>query len=101
MAALLTEHSIQDAARKVDVSERTLRRWMQLPEFRDAFLQLRRENLQQVNARIQHNASSALTVQLTLMLDGLAVSPTKLGLGGTANSKPAAPPATESSDAGR
>jgi hypothetical protein len=46
LAALLSESTVTAAATKVGVSERTLRTWLQLPAFREAFTQVRRQVLE-------------------------------------------------------
>jgi hypothetical protein len=69
IAALLTQRSIEDAARAVTISGKTLRRWMKLPEFQVEYLQARRDVLLQTNARIQQNSGAAASVQLKLMAD--------------------------------
>jgi hypothetical protein len=69
IAALLSQRSIDDAARTCGVGARTLLRWLQLPEFRDAYLKARREVVQQTVARMQHATGAAGTVALKLMTD--------------------------------
>src|ERR1039457_1803624 len=69
IAALLTHRSIEEAARAVNISGRTLRRWMKLAEFQAEYLQARRDVVIQTNARIQQNSGAAASVQLILMAD--------------------------------
>ncbi len=44
IAALLTQRNIEEAARSIDVAPKTLLRWLQVPEFRKAYREARREN---------------------------------------------------------
>jgi transposase-like protein len=69
IAALLTQRSIEEAARAVNISGKTLRRWMRLPEFQTEYLQARRDTVLQTSARIQQNSGAAAAVQLKLMAD--------------------------------
>ncbi|HXP86861.1 MAG TPA: hypothetical protein VN841_19185 [Bryobacteraceae bacterium] len=69
IAALLTRPSIEDAARVAGVGEKTLRRWIQEPEFKARYLRARRESVQQALARIQQATSAAGTTILKLMTD--------------------------------
>jgi hypothetical protein len=69
IAALLSHPSIDLAAKSIGVTSRTLRRWMQLPEFNEEFLKARREGVAQANARIQQNAGAAAAVLLRMMAD--------------------------------
>ena len=69
IAALLSHRSIEEAARAVDLNPNTLLRWLQVPEFRDAFLRARREVVQQAVARLQQATGAAGTVALKLMTD--------------------------------
>jgi hypothetical protein len=66
--ALLSETSLEKAAAKVGVSEKTLRRWRKLPEFRAAELAARRdlvEHGQQVVQQLTVTAAQALHRNLT------------------------------------
>ena len=69
IAALLAHRSHDEAAKALGVSPRTLRRWRRQPEFAAAFLQVRRENLQHTNARIQQNSGVAAAVLFKLLAD--------------------------------
>jgi hypothetical protein len=42
IAALLVQRSVEEAARVVGIAPRTLLRWLELPEFREAYGQARR-----------------------------------------------------------
>jgi hypothetical protein len=72
IAALLSQRSVEDAARLAGVGTRTLFRWLEMPDFRDAYLQARRQAVGQASARLQQATGAAVSVLLTLMLDGKA-----------------------------
>jgi hypothetical protein len=69
IAALLTRPSIEDAARGVGVSEKTIRRWLQDPQFNARYLQARRDSVRQASARMQQATGAAGTIILRLMTD--------------------------------
>ncbi len=67
--ALCTQRNVDEAARAAGVSKRTLLRWMKLPEFREAYLEARREVLSQSNARMQQASGAAVATLLKIMVD--------------------------------
>lgn len=69
IAALLSHRSIEDAAQAIKVATRTLLRWLQVPEFRDAYLKARREAVGQSIARLQQATGAAAITVLKLMTD--------------------------------
>jgi hypothetical protein len=69
IAALLSHRSIEDAAQAINVAPRTLLRWLQVPEFRDAYLKARREAVGQSIARMQQATGAAAITVLKLMTD--------------------------------
>ena len=69
IAALLTQRSPEEAAKSIDISPKTLKRWMRQPEFQAEYLQARRDVVHQTNARIQQNSGAAAAVLLKLMAD--------------------------------
>ena len=69
IAALLTQRSIDEAARAVDIATRTLWRWLQVPEFKAAYLRARREAVGQATARLQQGSGAAASTLLKIMLD--------------------------------
>jgi len=69
IAALLSQRSIEEAARVAGVAAKTLYRWLEVPEFQDAYLQARRQVCFQANARLQQASGAAASIMLTLMLD--------------------------------
>jgi hypothetical protein len=78
IAALLSQRSIEDAARAVDLNPNTLLRWLQIPEFRDAYLKARREAVGQAIARLQQATGAAAITVLKLMTDPNAPAAVKL-----------------------
>ena len=72
ITALLSQRTVEDAARVAGVGTRTLFRWLEVPEFREAYLQARRQVFGQASARLQQATGAAVSVLLTMMLDGNA-----------------------------
>jgi len=69
ISALLTQRSIEDAARVIGVGVSTLRRWMRIPEFDAAHRQVRRDAMWQSIARLQQNSGAAVSTILKIMVD--------------------------------
>ena len=69
IAALLAHRNVEEAAKAAGISVATLKRWMQVPEFKAAYLQARREVVFQTNARMQQNSGAAAAVLFKLMAD--------------------------------
>jgi len=69
IAALLSQRSVEDAARSVGVSTRTLLRWLRWPEFQVAYRAARREAFSQSIARLQQATSAAAATLLKVMVD--------------------------------
>jgi hypothetical protein len=69
IAALLTERTIPDAARVVGVSTKTLKRWIQIPEFENECLAARLERYHQAVGRLEQNSYPASNVILKTMAD--------------------------------
>jgi transposase-like protein len=68
IAALLTQRSVEDAARSVGIAPATLWRWLKQPEFQAAYRQARRDAFSQSIARLQQ-ASGAAVSTLLVMVD--------------------------------
>jgi transposase-like protein len=60
IAALLTEPTIEAAARRVGVSDRTLRNWMRRPAFAAAYRAARRAVVEVAVGRLQQAAAAAV-----------------------------------------
>ena len=67
--ALLSQRSVLEAARSADVSERTLYRWMQEPDFDAAYRRARRAAFSQATARLQQMCAPAVSTLGKIMLD--------------------------------
>src|ERR1700757_1313215 len=69
IAALLTQRNVEEAAKAVGISTRTLLRWMKVPEFQAAYREARRTAYSQAVAKLQQGATAAATTLLKVMLD--------------------------------
>lgn len=69
IVSLLEHGSIEKAAVAVGVSDVTVWRWMQKPEFQQAYQQARREAFSRSLARLQHASSAAVSTLLRVMVD--------------------------------
>jgi hypothetical protein len=78
IAALLSERSIEEAARVCGMSAKTLLRWLKITEFRSAYLEARGQALGQSNARLQQATSAAVTTLLKLMVSPEAPPATRV-----------------------
>src|ERR1039458_10414009 len=67
--ALLTTTNVEQAARAVKITPRTLYRWQQDPEFDKVFRKARRDAFGQGTARLQQSASAAGSTVLKVMVD--------------------------------
>jgi hypothetical protein len=78
IAALLSQPSIGSAAKKVGIGEKTLFRWIQLDEFKQAYKNARRQVVDQTIAQIQSVMSEAVQTLLNIMSDGTAPASAKV-----------------------
>lgn len=69
IAALLTSKSIAEAAGSIGIGERTLRRWMAEPTFRDRFLEVRQEFVRRAFTNIQAAMPKAVDALLEILGD--------------------------------
>lgn len=69
IAALLTHRTIDEAARAVGVSTKTLLRWQKEPEFDAAYRAAKRAAFGQSIARLHHLSSAAVSTLGKIMLD--------------------------------
>jgi transposase-like protein len=67
--ALLSQRSVEEAARVAGIAPRTLYRWLKEPEFYAAYRAARRTAFSPSIARLQQGSSAAATTLLKLMLD--------------------------------
>jgi hypothetical protein len=78
IAALLSQRSIDEAARVAGIGARTLLRWLKLPEFEAAYREARRKAFSQSIARLQQGSTVAATTLLKVMLDAATPASTKV-----------------------
>jgi len=69
IAALLSQRTVEEAAKVTGVGVRTLLRWMKIPEFDEAYRRARRAAVSQSGARLQQATSAAATTLLKIMVD--------------------------------
>ena len=69
IAALLSNRSVEEAARALGLNANTLLRWLTIPEFREEYRKARREAVQQAVARLQQATGAASVTILKLMTD--------------------------------
>jgi hypothetical protein len=69
IAALLTQRNVDEVAKSIDLSPKTLLRWMQVPEFDTAYRKARRAAFSQATARLQQATSAAVSTLLKVMVD--------------------------------
>lgn len=74
IVALLTEPTIQQSAKKANVSEVTLWRWLQQPDFQTAYKQARREVVSQATAQLQQACTEAVTTLRDVMNNKLSTA---------------------------
>jgi hypothetical protein len=78
IAALLTHRTVEEAAKSIDIATKTLLRWMQLPEFKAAYRDARREAFGQCVARLQYGSTAAASTILKIMVDANAPASSRL-----------------------
>ena len=76
--ALLTTANVEQAARAVNITPRTLYRWQQEPVFDKAYRRAQRMAFRQGTARLQQASGAAVSSILKIMLDPQAPASTKL-----------------------
>jgi hypothetical protein len=69
IAALLTQRNVEEAAKSIGITSRTLIRWMQIPEFQNAYREARRAAFGQSIARLQQASTAAVSTLLKIMVD--------------------------------
>jgi transposase-like protein len=78
IAALLTQRNLEEAAKSIDVSPKTLLRWLRVPQFAEAYRQARRDAFSQSIARLQQASSAAVSTLLKVMIDPNSPSSSKV-----------------------
>jgi AICAR transformylase/IMP cyclohydrolase PurH len=69
IVALLSNRTVEEAARSANISTKTLLRWHKDPEFDTAYGAAKRSAFGQAIARLHHLSSAAVTVLGKVMLD--------------------------------
>ena len=67
--ALLSNRGVEDAARAVKITPRTLYRWLNEPEFDKAYRKARRAAFGQATARLQQMSGAAVATLGKMMVD--------------------------------
>ena len=78
IAALLSQPSVEQAARVANIGTRTLVRWLQNPEFQAAYHKARREAFGQATVRLQQASGAAAATLLKIMVDSNAPPSTRV-----------------------
>jgi hypothetical protein len=65
---LLSQRSIEEAAKSIGIAARTLLRWQRVPEFQEAYRRARAQVLNQASARLQHATGAAVTTLLRVLV---------------------------------
>ena len=78
IAALLTSRTIVAAARKADVGERTLRRWLKKDDFQSHLRRARRQAFSRSIGRLQQVAADAISTLGRIMNDEKASPATRV-----------------------
>jgi hypothetical protein len=78
IVALLTQRNVEEAAKSIGVAPKTLLRWMQVPEFDEAYRKARRAAFGQATARLQQATSAAVSTLLKIMVDTNAPASTRV-----------------------
>jgi hypothetical protein len=76
--ALLTHRTMEEAARAVNVSTKTLLRWQDEPEFDAAYRAAKRAAFAQALARLHHLSSAAVSILGKVALDPVTPPSTKV-----------------------
>jgi len=78
IVALLTNRNIEEAARAVGITPKTLLRWMKEPEFETGYREARRAAFRQSVARLQQASGAAVSTLLKIMVDPNAPASTRV-----------------------
>ena len=78
IGALLSQRSIDEAAKTAGIGSKTLLRWLEVPEFKAAYRQARREAVGQATARLQQATGAAVSTLLKVKIDPATPPSTKV-----------------------
>ena len=76
--ALLSNRNVEETARAVQITPRTLYRWLNEPEFDRAYRKARRKAFGQATARLQQASGAAVSVMTKTMVDSNAGASVRL-----------------------
>ena len=72
IVALLTQRTVDEAARAAGIGTRTLLRWLQVPDFQRAYREARRAVVQQAITQVQRATGEAVETLRSVMQDAEA-----------------------------
>jgi DNA-binding MurR/RpiR family transcriptional regulator len=78
ISALLTQRTVEEAARSIGISPATLRRWQKEPGFEAAYREALRLSYKQSIGRMHQASSAAVSTLLKVMLDPATPASTKV-----------------------
>jgi hypothetical protein len=78
IVALLTQRTIEDAAHAVNVSTKTILRWLKDPEFEAVYRAAKWAAFGQSIARLHHLSSAAVSILAKVMLDSATPPATRV-----------------------
>lgn len=78
IAALVSQRTVEEAARVAGLSAQTLYRWMKIPAFEAAYSEARQALFRQALGRLQQASGTAVTVLLKVMYDAGAPASDRL-----------------------
>ena len=78
IVALLSQRSIEEAARVTNIGTNTLLRWLKEPDFDAAYRAARRVAFSQAIARLQQASGAAVATLLKIMVDANAPASTRV-----------------------
>jgi len=78
IAALLSQRTIEGAARAIGIGVKTLKRWLKNPEFQSEYRKARLEFVHQAISLLQQNSPAAGMTVLKIMADPKARDETRL-----------------------
>jgi hypothetical protein len=76
--ALLSNRNVEETARAIKITPRTLYRWLNEPEFDRAYRKARRKAFGQATGRLQQACSAAVSVMMKTMVDANAGASVRL-----------------------
>jgi hypothetical protein len=76
--ALLSQRNVEEAAKSIGLAPKTLLRWLQIPEFDEAYRKARRAAFSQSTARLQQATGAAVSTLLKIMVDPNAPASTRV-----------------------